>query len=487
MENVLTAEEVRAAEERVMQSGVTEDYLRLNAALAIADGIFTRAKAEGAYTAVFCGNGGNGYDGLLAACRLKRLGINVRAFLTADKSKYDAKLIAYAENAGLEMLPAAEYCFNATVIVDAIFGIGLNREVTGVVAELIKDLNSQKRGFRLAVDIPSGLNADTGEIMGVAFDADITVTFSCYKRGMLFGKGKDVCGKVIVEQIGIDTQSVVRVFGSADLPRSKRKRTAHKGNNGKIFVIGGSGAMIGAPMLAGAAAHAAYLNGAGTVTVCLPAIHRASASARANMAMMKYLPDTPEGFIKFDKKSLKEIIRKATAINIGTGMGATPELKNIVEYLCENFDGVLVLDADALNAVASDHAFLKDAKAKIIITPHVGEFTRLTGKPATVENAMEFAKQTGVLTVLKSDTTIITDGTEARLNITGTPAMAKGGTGDVLGGCIAALACAYGAFDAACIACYRNGIGAEYAVSSYAELMLTPRDILNYAEYKELF
>lgn len=243
--------------------------------------------------------------------------------------------------------------------------------------------------------------------------------------------------------------------------------------------------MVGAPMMAAAAAHAAYLNGAGTVTACVPSIHRSAMSSRATMAMMKYMPDTPDGFIRFDKKSLDEIICSAAAIDIGVGMGANPELKRIVEYLCANFDKTIIIDADALNAIKLDYAFLKSSKATLILTPHVGEFTRLTDKPATVENAMSLAKELGCIVVLKSATTIITDGNEVRLNVSGTPAMAKGGMGDVLGGCITALSCAFTPFDAACIACYRNGMGAERAVSSYAEMMLTADDVLRFADYKE--
>ncbi|MCX4314519.1 MAG: NAD(P)H-hydrate dehydratase, partial [Clostridia bacterium] len=182
------------------------------------------------------------------------------------------------------------------------------------------------------------------------------------------------------------------------------------GTAGRVFIIGGCGGMIGAPLMSGAAAHAAYLSGAGTVTVCLPSVHRAAASSRATMAMMKFLPDTRDGFIKFDKPSLDAIIFKAVAIDIGMGMGDDPELKSILEYLSKNFGGALVIDADALNAIKLDYAFLKDSKAKIILTPHVGEFERLTGKPATIENAAALAREIGGTVVLKSATTAVTDG-----------------------------------------------------------------------------
>ena len=203
------------------------------------------------------------------------------------------------------------------------------------------------------------------------------------------------------------------------------------------------------------------------------------------MAILKFMPDTPDGFIRFDKSALDDIINNASAICIGVGMGANPELARIVKYICENYDKAVVIDADAINSIKGNYDFLKTAKSKVILTPHVGEFKRLTGLDATVENAVKIASENNIVLVLKSATTIITDGEQVRLNVTGTPAMAKGGMGDMLSGCITALTCAYDALDAATIACYRNGLGAERAVSSYAQMMLTASDVLNFADYKE--
>ncbi|MCH5165678.1 MAG: NAD(P)H-hydrate dehydratase [Clostridiales bacterium] len=486
MKSVLKVEQIRAAEREAMQNGVEQTFLRMDAALAIADGISARAGDKYAKTAVFCGSGGNGADGLIAASRLHKLGYDVCAYIVGDKNKFDKSALAFAENAGVRIESADKYKGGANIIVDAIFGIGLNRNIDGFAAELIEKLNASKNAFKLAVDIPSGLNADTGEIMGVAFKADVTLSFSCYKLGMLFEKGRDVCGKIVVDDIGVVAKSVIHVFDGEDFEPYVREKSAHKGTAGRVYIIGGCGTMIGAPIMAGASAHAAYLNGAGTVTVCLPAIHRAAAASRATMSMMKFLSDTAEGFIKFDKSELDDIIKSAAAIDIGIGMGNNPDLKRIVKYICENFGGTLIIDADGINAIKGDYTFLKSAKARIIITPHVGEFERLTNKAATVENAAALAREINGIVVLKSATTIITDGREVRLNVAGTPAMAKGGMGDVLGGCITALSCAYNPFDAASVACYRNGMGAERAVSSYAEMMLSPRDVLNYADYAEL-
>ncbi|MDE6401657.1 MAG: NAD(P)H-hydrate epimerase, partial [Clostridiales bacterium] len=364
MKNVLNADRIRAAERAAENAGLDEKLLRVNAALAVADGIVDRVKNKLSETAVFCGVGGNGYDGLLAACRLHRLGGNVTAYLVGEADKFDRSVMAYTKAEKLTVLPASEYNGTANIIIDAIFGIGLNRPITGEIATLINSLNSAENAFRLAIDIPSGLNADSGEIMGVAFRAHATLSFSCYKLGMLFGAGRDVCGRIVVDDIGVTTSSNIKVFDGEDIAPFVRNATAHKGTAGRVFIIGGCGTMIGAPLMAGAAAHAAYLNGAGTVTVCLPSVHRAAASARSTMAMMKFMPDDANGFIKFDKNALDEIIGKAAALDIGIGMGATPDLKRILRYICDNFDGALVIDADALNAIKGDYGFLRDAKCK---------------------------------------------------------------------------------------------------------------------------
>lgn len=486
MRYVLTADEVRAAERAVNAGGVDNIYLRFNAALAVADALGERAKSGG--VAFFCGPGGNGADGLIAAARLKSTGANVRAYLTveAENSAAVKDAVAHAINSGVAVKPCAEYDGDAAVAVDAIYGIGLNKPITGVTAEVIEKLNKSKNVFRLALDIPSGLDADTGEIHGTAFRAHLTLTFSCYKRGMLFGSGRDVCGRIAVADVGIPTRSKLCVYENADFKPYKRSDGAHKGTSGRVYCIGGCGTMIGAPIMAGAAAQAAYLNGAGVVTVCVPSIHRVALSARTVTATMRFLPDDADGFIKFDKAALDGIIKDAAAIVIGMGMGGAPELRKILAYLCANFGGALVIDADALNALAGDLSPIRGGKAGIVLTPHVGEFRRLTGKPETIENAVSLAAELDCVVVLKSATTVVTDGKETRINVVGTPAMAKGGSGDILGGCIAALACSYSPIDAATIACYRNGVGAERAVSSYAEMMLKPEDILKMANYPEL-
>lgn len=486
MKYVLGAAEIRAAEDSAKSNGVDELFLRLNASLAVADVVSEWVKKRpDTKIAVLCGSGGNGCDGLLAACRLYRENFAVTAYTVGDPQNIDSSVMAYAKNEGLPIKSSDEFD-GAGVIVDAIFGIGLNRPIEGKTAELIERVNAHGDATTvLAVDIPSGLNADSGEIMGACIQADMTLSFTCYKTGMLFAHGRDVCGKIVIKDVGVKHSSNVCVYEDIDFPVYARKKSAHKGTAGRVFIIGGCGTMVGAPIMAGAAAHAAYLNGAGTVTVCVPKVHRTAMAARTTMAMLKFMSDTDDGFIRFDKAALDDIIGKASAIDIGIGMGATPDLKRILDYICANFGGTLVIDADALNAIKGDYDFLSGSKAKIVVTPHVGEFERLTGKKATIENAALLAENTGAVVVLKSATTVITDGKQIRINLTGTPAMAKGGMGDVLGGCITALSCAFDPIDAATVACYRNGIGAERAVSSYAEMMLTSDEVLKYADYNE--
>ncbi len=481
---VSNVEGIRAAEAECIAHGTDVFELRLRAAKAAAKAI-ERLLPSGGTAAVFCGPGGNGGDGVIIAAELCRAGKRAAAYLVGGDGARLKREKSYAEECGAEVLSSSAFDGRADVIADAIFGIGLKRNVEGETAALIDRLNGMD-AVKLAVDIPSGLDADTGAVLGTAFRADKTVTFSCYKYGMLFGDGPNLCGDVEVADIGVRIESDVGVCDDSDIKPFRRKRTAHKGDYGSIYIVGGCGTMIGAPILAASAAHAAYLNGAGRVTVCVPNVYRTALASRCTMAMMKFMPDSLDGFIKFDKAALDDIMGNATAIAIGMGMGKAPDLREILEYICKGFGGVLIIDADALNAIARDYGFLRDAKPSVVLTPHVGEFKRLTGGAATIENAAALARDINCVVALKSSTTIVTDGRTVRLNVTGTPAMAKGGTGDVLGGCISALSCVYPPFDAATIACYRNGRGAERAVSAFSQMMLTPHDILDYAYFKEL-
>ena len=488
MINVLYAKDVFAAEAKTVASGTDIESLVMRASRALADRVASVANNDkDKKIAVFCGLGGNGGDGVVSSVMLKEEGFEPVIYVVGVPSERHARFVKKLDSAKSKGVCVRDVSLfsGADIIVDAIFGIGLKCGASGPAADVIAKINASNARV-VSADIPSGLDADTGEITGACVVADDTVTFTCLKPGMLIGEGKRVCGSVTVHDVGVAVETDMHVYEHDDFAPYKRKANAHKGDSGRVFIIGGCGDMVGAPIPAGAAAHAALLSGAGLVTVCMPSIHRVALSARCTLAMMKFLPDTADGFIKFDKSALDEIVKKANAIDIGMGMGKCRDLPDIIEYLCNNFGGTLVIDADGISAVKNRFGVLKNARCKVVLTPHVGEFVRLTGMPATPENAKTLASDTGAIVVLKSATTVITDGKNIRFNITGTPAMAKGGTGDVLGGCIAALSCAFEPIDAATIACYRNGLGAERAVSSYAQTMLTPHDMLRFADYKEV-
>lgn len=487
MVSLLTVEEIYKAEERAMKNGVSRDTMCYNAALAVVDCVTANYKPndEEDGVSVFIGRGGNGYDGVIVAGRLKSLGYDVRCFSVYDKSTLSDRIKTIAKVWGVEILPISKFDFRAIAIVDAIFGIGLNRPITDEEAlKAISIINSCEESRVFSIDVPSGLNADTGDIMGDCVIAHMTVTFTAYKYGFLMGSGFDLCGKVYFADVGVPASGIATVYTDSDYKTVKRKRASHKGDYGKVFIIGGSGTMVGAPILASKSAFSCFLNGCGTVTICIPEYMRIGVTSRAEYAMMQFMPDTVKGFIKFNKRILDDIMSKASSIGIGMGMGATPDLKKILHYLVSEYTGTLVIDADALNAIALDYDFLSNTKAKIAVTPHVKEFERLTGLKANAQNAMEFSRRTGAITVLKSAASIITDGKTFRVNNHGTPGMAKGGSGDLLVGCICGLSGTYKSlYDAATAACYRNGVGAERAVKAYAEIVLTPREIVRFGQY----
>lgn len=269
--------------------------------------------------------------------------------------------------------------------------------------------------------------------------------------------------------------SDIPVLTGIDAQIPPRDKASHKGDYCAVRVIGGSSTMIGAPLMAYESARAALKNGAGTVKLCVPYSLRAAYQARVKEEMLLFLPDE-EGAVRFDAPSLDTVIKGADAVVLGMGMGTNPQIINIIVYLCKNFEGTLIIDADGLNALSRDLCAMQNHKCKLILTPHIGEFNRLDPIPSAqadhkkpvpvdqyAQRALDFALKTDCVLVLKSHETIITDGIRIFKNVTGTPAMAKGGTGDVLAGMIAAFSSYMTPLSAAKAACYLLGKNGELA------------------------
>ena len=479
---VLRVKEVNEAEARAASYGLNEDVLIENAAAAIIERVLLHVTPKDKIC-VLVGGGNNGADGLSVARRLFLAGYKTEIVCTSEKSGAAATArLAACRELGVAEKSADEFCpDDYALAVDAMFGTGLCRPLEGKVRALVQKLNDSDL-FTIAVDIPSGLCADTGET-DCAVQADETVTFSFMKLGHVLGKGRNYCGNLVVSDIGLRYAGAVKAVTAADVKLPLRKAVSHKYDYGKVRIIAGSAEMIGASLLAHESASAALKSGAGLAALCVPASLKTVYQARVKEEMLCFLPDR-DGKIIFDREKLDELFEKTNTILVGPGMGVNPELVKIICYIKDNFAGTLVLDADALNAFTGKAELLCEHKAKLILTPHTGEFERLaqgicsdTSVPMT-ERVRTLAARLHAVIAEKNATTVISDGNEVYLNTTGTPALAKGGSGDVLGGMIAAFACRLSPLKAALCGCYHFGKCAESAQKQYGTESLLASDVI---------
>ena len=418
------------------------------------------------WVAVFCGPGNNGGDGVACARLLmERGGCQVRAFFVGDRSRMtpderamEEKLTAAGgcledftvDMTSRETLEAAmdyeqqkilAWLSTCDCMVDALFGIGLKRPVEGVFRTAVSQMQKQRCPV-VACDVPSGVNADTGEVLGEAVQASVTVTFTRGKPGLYMGAGAGCAGEVRIVDIGIPWEAESRLFRNAPrlevvsqpdscLPR--RPRNAHKGEFGKLFLLAGSEGYTGAPVLA---ARAALRSGAGLVYLGVPREIYPIVAVKCDEAMPFPLPKEYGGIL--------ERARSCDIALIGPGLGRAPETQALVLRLLAGLDCPVVLDADGINALAGHIDVLDKRQAPTVLTPHEGEFGRLTGCALPVRDrlsaAREFARDHRCVLVLKGQGTVTAapDGS-AWINATGNPGMAKGGSGDVLAGMIAGL------------------------------------------------
>ena len=407
---------------------------------------------------VFCGPGNNGGDGVACARMLRETGVSVRALLVGDRSKMTPDTSANETRLNTcgvtleDFDPASaeqrEVTGQADLLVDAVFGIGLHRPLNETAAAAVRWMNESPAPV-LAADIPSGVEANTGRILGCAVRADVTVTFTLPKPGHCVGDGGLCTGRLVVRDIGLDPALVdsldypVTMLDEetvrAMLPR--RPRDAHKGMFGRMMVLGGCKRYIGAPMMA---AQAATRSGVGLVHVAVPEAIYSVTAVKCMEEMPMALPDTAAGALSAGAAELVlERLAEMQAALVGPGLGKEPETQAAVRRILAGSDCPMVLDADGINAVAGHIDVLDSRKAPTILTPHDGEFKTLSGQwpgEDRLGTALAFAGAHRCVLVLKGHRTVVAgpDG-RAYLNTTGNDGMAKGGSGDVLGGLMTGL------------------------------------------------
>lgn len=498
---LVTAEQMRALDRRATeQYGIPSLLLMENAALSVymaaADML---DDVSGKRVVIVAGPGNNGGDGFAVARHLHNAGADVLiAFYgERDKAKGDALTnIEIAEKMGLpieamtDAAPLVDCLEGVDLIADALLGTGIQGDVRPLQAEVISVINDSGVPV-IAVDIPSGVNADTGAIGGAAVLADVTVTFALPKIGLLTYPGAEQVGRMVIADISIPVEALedndARVYaGDAEVARNAfppRPTDSHKGLYGHVAIVAGSVGMTGAATLA---ADGALRIGTGLVTVAVPESLNDILEVKLTEAMTIPVPQgKARAFGHASLERVLEIVEKRDAVVIGPGFGRDEDTVRFTLELIRGLTRPAIVDADGLFAISKDVSVLKQRVAPMVITPHPGEMATLLGTSTAdvqsnrLEVARSFAAEYNVVVVLKGAATVVAapDGT-AYINTTGSPGMATGGTGDVLSGMIGGLlAQRLDPLTAAAAAVYLHGLAGGLAADKLGEAAMIAGDV----------
>ncbi len=500
---VLTCQQMRTLEERAVQSGCNYSDLMETAGAAVAGFLREQFDLEEKHMVVLCGKGNNGGDGFVVARRLCGLCDSMTILLvdglpTTDLAKEKLREIRDIDVRVFSVTDDLDAVYDsirsADILVDAIYGIGFHGTVKESLCPILEAVN-RGAAYTVAVDIPSGLNGDSGSIPGTHIQADATVTFTTPKPVHLFRPAKDACGFVKVSQVGIGKKCVeeqqydlfITEKAQVQSVLKKREPESHKGTYGRLLSICGSEGMAGAAALS---ANAAVRVGTGIVDVALPRSIYPIVASNAIEPVYTLL----EGTAPHQIQQVLEKLQQATACLIGCGLGQSDEAARLLQAVLQHSKVPVIVDADGINLLAKHIDGLRTASVPIILTPHPGEMARLlqTTTKAVEENrlslAREFVSEYGVTLVLKGHNTLVVhpaycgNSTEYSVswgktayNQTGNAGMAKGGSGDVLAGMIAGL-CAQGIapFAAAYSGVYLHGAVGDRCAEETSQRGMTP-------------
>jgi NAD(P)H-hydrate epimerase len=527
---VVTASQMRRIDQQTIEDiGIPGMVLMEHAGNAVVRAIqsqFPNCKHIG----IFVGKGNNGGDGLVIARQLSHVGQSVQIFLVSPPDRFTGDALTNLQIVQNLQLPI-EHIFSETaleamegkiavcdLIVDAIFGTGLRGGVRGDIAAVIERINAIQRPV-IAIDLPSGLAADTGQAEGACIHADYTVTIGLPKRGLLLYPGAELTGQLEVADIGFPERVInaqnIRVNWTQPIGKTRashaevsewippRPRHSHKGTYGRVFMVAGSTGMTGAAALG---CEAALRVGAGLVTLGIPKSLNPILEVKLSEVMTLPLPETAEGSLAFAAKSqiLEFVERTSSILAVGPGLSQGPETVELIHSLIRENRTPVVIDADGLNALsqgemtaesprATVKALLSSLTAPAVLTPHPGEMSRLIGSSVReleqdrIGIAQQFAPELSntseqdITLVLKGAPTVIAgaDG-EVWLNSTGNPGMATAGMGDVLTGVIAGLiAQGVSSFNAAVLGVYLHGLAGDIVAQSLGMHGLMAGDVLN--------
>jgi len=473
---LLSANQMREIDARAVSMGIASEVLMENAATAT---VYEILKQNPEKVIIFTGKGQNAGDGFAIARRLYVKNINVEVITLAPEASLTG---AAALNFGaLKRLGVTirefskDIDLSCCVIVDCIFGTGIKGRVEGTFKEAVEAINSST-AYVISADIPSGISADTGEVLGCAVRADKTITYGFLKAGLFSPLSADYVGEIVLDDVSIpenaDILSDVKTFliTENDVYFPKSSKAAHKGSNGKVIIAGGSEGMCGAVFMA---ADSAAKVGAGLVTC-------GTKKSLLPVFMSKLYTGMCTDIEKVDFSAYDTVL-------IGNGMGSDEKNLTILEKAIRETEKNLIIDADGLNLLSKNISLLKEKKCNIFLTPHPLEFSRLCSTPTDevlknrVNLAKEFSKEYGVYLILKSSHTVVAlpDG-NAYINSTGNEGMAKGGSGDVLAGMLAGMVHKYPSPEVAAVsAVYLHSLAGDIAAENIGKTSMTAKDIID--------
>ena len=483
MELLVTGEQMKALDHfTIHEMGVPSLVLMERAGLAVFEAI-KKEKFPLDRTLVLCGGGNNGADGVVIARLLFLAGYEADVCILGNSAHFTEEMkkqIAIGEKYGISFVNTF-HLHEYTTIVDAILGVGLSREVSGKYKEVICQVN-EFSGKVVAVDIPSGISADTGVVLGAAVRADLTVTFGYRKAGLCFYPGAAYAGKVILADVGICRQDkvVFRPELSActkeELKVLKRNPQGNKGTFGKIFLVAGSRDVFGAAYLS---SYAAMKTGAGMIKVC---------TARENREMFACFPEAMLQVYDEDtdlETMMEEGMNWADVYGIGPGLGTGPLAEKMLEILLARGTKPLVIDADGINLLKGREELLKDYPGGTILTPHLGEFSRLTGispsewKKDPTGITARYAEAWNTVLICKDARTVIAGNkNQVFINLSGNDGMATAGSGDVLTGILLGILAQHvPVLEAAYIGAYLHGAAGDRAAEQKGRAGMLAKDI----------
>lgn len=455
---VASVEDIRRLDELAnTKYNISQEILMENAGASVARLIDLAVGSRGLSAVVVAGTGNNGGDGLVAARHLYSAGADVKVFVVGDTGNMTqltrlnldrvVRLNIPVSYIGENVEPLADELSYADVVVDALFGIGLNRPVGGVYRDAIETINGSG-AIVVSVDIPSGVNGENGQVMGAAVQADYTVTFGLPKRGLLLYPGAELAGEIYVARISYPLELLedekIDVETNDPLPIPPRRTDTHKGDYGKALFVAGSRRYMGAPFFS---SYSFLLAGGGYSKLATVASIVPYLGSRASEVVYEPLSETPTGSLSYGNfEKILELSGWADIVILGPGLTTEEDAVKLVRDIAARIERPLIIDGDGLTAIAGRLELVKSRKSPTILTPHIVEMSRLIGVPVEEikRNRIEVLRKTcqeyNSYIVLKGAHSLIGTPTgRVYVNLTGNPGMAKAGSGDVLVGTIAAM------------------------------------------------